>query len=218
MNIPEACKKLHELVDDATALRYWPKNGLYFFQEEGETWGHHSDRVISRITRCGSHEKSGRLPGRATEHRTQDSNGSLVVSHFGSALVAREGRDLHEHWGGPESRQCEDCRKLVGQSRSYVSNSIREVIVGIEKEWEKAETTAIGLLSHCGVCQRSRSWLGQRARNEVIKNGKIWNDGALDHIPTPEELERFFTMIKVAGVYSRRSSNVFARPTALNNQ
>ena len=211
MNITEACKQLHELLNGAPVLRHWPKNGLYFFQEEGETWGHDSNRVISRITRCGSHQKSGRLPGRATEHRTQNSNGSAVVRHFGSALLAREGRDLHEHWGGPQSRECEDCRKLVGQSRSYVSNSTREVIVEVEKEWENAETTAIGLLSHCGVCRRSQSWLGQHTRNEVIKNGKIWNDDAVDPIPTPEELDRFFTMIKVAGIYFRRSSSVFAR-------
>src|SRR5215471_52416 len=122
MDITEACKQLHQLLDGATNLQQWPTNGLYFFQEDGEVWGHDPNHPIRRLTRCGSHGKIGRLRSRATEHFNQNSNGSVVVKHVGSALVVREGEVPHDHWGASGSRQCPQCKGRVLQSRDYIVN------------------------------------------------------------------------------------------------
>src|SRR5262245_57158165 len=88
MPTTDACKRLHEMVNAAPPLNQWPANGVYFFTEAGETWKHGGGGV-RRITRCGSHNDPGRLQERATEHRRQNSNGSVVVKHVGSALARR---------------------------------------------------------------------------------------------------------------------------------
>src|SRR5262249_17276430 len=147
--------------------------------------------------------KLGRLRIRATEHFTQNSNGSVVVKHFGSALTIRRGEVPHDHWGRSESRKCQQCRGRVLQSRDYIRNHVEEVIVDVREGWKNAETVATGLLSHCALCQRSGRWLGHHAVNNTIKTGKIWNDRKVDFLPTANDLDRFFSAITVAGKYVR---------------
>ena len=203
MDITEGCERLHQLLDGATKLQQWPTNGLYFFQEDGEVWGHDPNHSIRRLTRCGSHDKIGRLRSRATEHFTQNSNGSVVVKRFGSALVVRGGEAPHDHWGASGSPQCPQCEGPLLQARDYIVNQVREIIVDVPEGWDKAETIAIGILSHCTLCQRSDRWVGQHAVNNIIKAGKIWNDRKVDYLPSANDLDRFFSTIRVAGEYVR---------------
>lgn len=191
----EACKRLHESLDAAPVLAKWPANGLYFFRENGETWGH-GVAAFDRITRCGSHTSPGRLQARAKEHRTQNSNGSAVVKHVGSALARRnDPAALCAHWGAAGSRHCERCAELVRDSRLYLNENIAVIIVGVQRDWMRAETIAIGILSHCEACHRTEHWLGRHALNQIISSGHLWNDKGIDYIPTVPDIGWFFDII-----------------------
>src|ERR1041385_5519823 len=204
MDTTDACKRLHILLNGATELLQWPSNGLYFFQENAEIWGHDPNQNIPRLTRCGSHTKDGRLKARATEHFSQNSNGSVVIKHFGHALAKRSGNNADAHWGGSGSRHWSSCKVLVENTRTFLRNNVQEIIVGFSKDWTRAEKIAIGILSHCSLCRCSKTWGGQLAKNISISSGKIWNDADLGYVPTMDDMEWFFRNAKVAGKYARR--------------
>jgi len=56
----ELCKRLHEQLEQLPLIRYpfkldqLPENGIYFFYEDGEIWGHGGDKP--RIVRVGTIE------------------------------------------------------------------------------------------------------------------------------------------------------------------
>jgi hypothetical protein len=130
-------------------------------QQDGKIWGHHPTYRITRITRCGSHTKAGRLKGRAKEHFTQNSYGSVVVKHFGYALAKITGVESHVHWGRKESSKCPHCKETVIEACTYVRNHVSDIIVDVRENSIKAEQIAIGILNSCPLCQRSDQWLGQ---------------------------------------------------------
>ena len=203
MTIMEACEKLHQLCHAAGNLVVWPTSGLYFFLEDGEYCGHQSTSWL-RITRCGSHKTPSRLKARAKEHFTQNSNGSAVVKHIGSAIVRRNPkRNLCVPWGGTDSRHCHLCHQLCDETHSYLREHIKEVIFAFPENWTSAENIAIGILAHCQACKRSSQWLGQYALNQVIARGRLWNDRGVDLMPTKEEIDWFFQKVSTIGTYSR---------------
>ena len=190
--IAKACKRLHEIANSAPTATDVPSDGLYFFLESDEVWGHGEPPIV-RISRCGSHTKQGRLPDRAREHFRQNSNGSVVVKHFGSALAQRTGPDvLCAHWGKADSRRCPKCKTLVQQTRQHLRNNIEELAVGFIAEWERAEKIAIGILVHCERCKPSKDWLGHHCLNPKVRQCGQWNDKHADFIPTENHIEWFF--------------------------
>ena len=71
----ELCKWLHEqleqlpLISFPFRLELLPKNGIYFFYEAGEVWGHGGNKL--RIVRVGTH-KNGNFRNRIKEHYLLD--------------------------------------------------------------------------------------------------------------------------------------------------
>jgi hypothetical protein len=71
----EACARLHELVFLLPEVRWpfdpesFPRNGIYFFHECGEHWGHGDDRP--RIVRVGTH-REGNFRSRIADHYVID--------------------------------------------------------------------------------------------------------------------------------------------------
>jgi hypothetical protein len=65
------CKRLHELVYQLPEISWpftpdqLPHNGIYFFNEKGETWGHGGDQP--RIVRVGTH-REGNFRSRMADH------------------------------------------------------------------------------------------------------------------------------------------------------
>ena len=69
------CKWLHEKLQQFPLTKFpfkleqLPKNGIYFFYEIGETWGH--GEKAQRIVRVGTH-KDGNFRNRIKEHYLLD--------------------------------------------------------------------------------------------------------------------------------------------------
>jgi len=67
----EKCKGLHEMLEKLLLIRYpfelelLPLNGIYFFYEKGEIWGHGGEKL--RIVRVGTH-KGNNFRNRIAEH------------------------------------------------------------------------------------------------------------------------------------------------------
>jgi hypothetical protein len=192
ITITEACVRLHEIANSAPTTDEIPSAGLYLFLESGEVWGH-GEPIIRRVSRCGSHRKQGRLLARAKEHFTQNSNGSVVIKHFGSALARRQAPEsLCAHWGEADSRRCPSCKTSVEQTRSHLRANITEVVVGFNTEWEEAEKIAIGILVHCERCTPSKDWLGHYCLNPVVRRCGQWTDKHADFVPTEKDIDWLF--------------------------
>lgn len=71
----QKCKRLHELVHQLPQTRWpfdpkqLPRNGIYFFIEQGEAWGHGGERP--RIVRVGTH-REGNFRSRMADHYVAD--------------------------------------------------------------------------------------------------------------------------------------------------
>src|ERR1017187_819595 len=67
----ETCEWLHEVLAPLPVVAYpfdlkrLPRNGIYFFYEQGESWGHSGS--WPRIVRVGTH-KEGNFRSRISEH------------------------------------------------------------------------------------------------------------------------------------------------------
>ena len=67
----EICQWLHVTLERSRLFRYpfrldqLPTDGIYFFYEDGESWGHGGNRL--RIVRIGTH-KDGNFRSRIKEH------------------------------------------------------------------------------------------------------------------------------------------------------
>ena len=67
----ELCRWLHEQLEQLPLFQYpfnlreLPENGIYFFYEKGETWGHGGTKP--RVVRVGT-SKDGNLRKRLAEH------------------------------------------------------------------------------------------------------------------------------------------------------
>ena len=113
-NTEMLCKWLHEELRQLPLIRYpfslekLPKNGIYFFYEEGEFWGHGGNK--SRIVRVGTH-KNGNFRSRIAEHfllkeskmnfdfmKPAPKDRSIFRKNIGRALLNMEGSSYLKIW------------------------------------------------------------------------------------------------------------------------
>jgi len=102
----EKCKWLHEILEELPFVRYpfkldmLPKNGIYFFYEDGEFWGHNGK--LLRIVRIGTH-RSDNFRNRIAERfllkenkmnfdkdKPKPSDRSIFRKNIGRALLNRD--------------------------------------------------------------------------------------------------------------------------------
>lgn len=99
-----SCQWLHEQLDESPIIRYpfdideLPDNGIYFFYEDGEIWGH--GRAKPRIVRIGTH-KDGNFKSRISEHfllneSKMNSSANTTAPHERSIFRKNLGRALLE--------------------------------------------------------------------------------------------------------------------------
>src|SRR3970282_701015 len=108
------CKWLHEELESLPLVRHpfdleeLPENGIYFFYERGEVWGHGAEKA--RIVRVGTH-REGNFRSRIAGHflldesrmvfdRTQSPphDRSIFRKHIGRALLAKNNDPYLEIW------------------------------------------------------------------------------------------------------------------------
>ena len=150
----------------------WPRRGVYFFFEEGETRSGSESEL--RVVRVGTHavtaKSKSRLWNRLYEHK-QDGGRSVFRDHVNAALKNRA--------------------KINGRFREHnhtrcISNYIAQMpFLWLNVDGEEGynhrtrlEKNAIALLSGWrkdAIDQRSECWLGRFSRKTEIAKSGLWN-------------------------------------------
>ena len=195
----------------------WPKRGVYFFREYGET---RSDTGSGpRIIRVGTHAlKTGsgtKLWTRLSQHKGQPSTGggnhrgSIFRLIVGAALIGRDGHDFPT-WGdgntakgdvrnGELALECE-VSKVIGKM-PFLWLSLDDQ-AGPESRRGYIERNSIALLSNYSkppLDPPSLGWLGRYCDRERVKNSGLWNSNHVDESYAPAFLEEFERLVSATG-------------------
>ena len=179
----------------------WPRRGVYFFFETGETRANSND---NRVVRVGTHAVSkgsrtslwdrlrthrGRLSGAHKDggnHR-----GSIFRLHVGNALLNRDGlQDIYPTWGQGSSapRDIREKEHPIEQRVSHFVRSMPFLYLNVDDEPSKQsrraylERNAIALLSnyqhlgtHRAIDPPSNNWLGIHCKHPAVRKSGLWN-------------------------------------------
>jgi len=205
-DMSEQCKWLHEqleqlpLVRFPFALKSLPKNGIYFFYEKGEFWGHGGNKP--RIVRVGTH-KDGNFGNRIAEHYLMNESKmnfssnqpapherSIFRAHMGRALLNqhRDGylkiwkidftsREKREKLG--YLRDINKEKEIESEITRILRNNFTFRFIELESQAERMgktgiESPIIGTLAHCRLCRPSANWLGNYSPIQQIRKSGLW--------------------------------------------
>ena len=180
-------------------LRDLPKNGIYFFYEDGEVWGHGSNKP--RIVRVGTH-RQGNFRSRIADHflvgrrvvfdrmKPAPKDRSIFRKNIGRALLGKAGsnyidvwnkdftsRKNRERWGrlrDPdfESRTESEITRLLKESFSFSCINVEDEKARMGTQG--IESRLIGTLSRCDRCGPSDGWLGNHSPVGAIRYSGLW--------------------------------------------
>ena len=203
----EQCKWLHEQLEQLPIIKFpfelrdLPENGIYFFYEEGEEWGHGGSlpRIVKVGTCTGSNNFRSRLGQHyllneavmdfdATKPRPHDR--SVLRKHIGMALLNRNEGDYFQVWSENltkrEKREQYKHRRDIEKEKRFesaVTKLIRErfsfrfiVLEDNKKERLGLEKHLIGTISRCSLCkpEPDSDWLGNHSPDERIRASGLW--------------------------------------------
>lgn len=212
------CQSLHEYVSALPRIAYpfevttLPRNGIYFFFENGEQWGHGGSR--QRIVRVGTH-RDGNFRSRISEHylldnRKMNFDATRPAPHDRSVFRKNLGRALLNRSKDPYLQIWEICfthrtnRERYGHMRdvekektieTQISMMLREnfafCYIEIENQAERMglgglEARFIGTVSNCMSCRPSRTWLGSYSPKQKIRDSGLWLVQHLNSTPLSE--------------------------------
>jgi hypothetical protein len=177
-----------------------PENGIYFFYEKGEVWGHGGNQP--RIVRIGTH-REGNFRSRIAEHfllnevkmnfdvtKPPPHDRSIFRKHIGRALLnqshspyiavwnidfmRRENLKRHAHL-----RDIQDERRIEAEVTRLLREDFSFRFVALEGQVARMgpgglEARLIGTLARCEVCRPSPDWLGQHSPEEKIRQSGLW--------------------------------------------
>jgi len=178
-----------------------PENGIYFFYESGEIWGHGGYKP--RIVRIGTH-KDGNFRSRIKEHFLLDKSKmnfnatkpapherSIFRKNIGRALLNKTKDDYLKIWeidfttrrNREEYGRFRDIQKEK-KVESEITRILREkfsfrFIIADERMKRMGaegglESSLIGTVAHCKLCRPSSNWLGGHSPKKQIKESGLW--------------------------------------------
>jgi hypothetical protein len=207
--LSETCKWLHEQLELLPIFKYpfdlklLPKNGIYFFYEEGENSGHGDRKNRPRIVRIGTH-KENNFRSRISEHfllneskikftqiNPKPSDRSIFRKNIGKAILNRQGDSNYlKIWGidftskakranYSNLRNIEKERDIESQITELIRNRFHFRFIrleGQEKRMGKTgiESRLIGTVATCKLCCPSKIWFGRYSPTMKINKGKLW--------------------------------------------
>ena len=215
----EHCQWLHEQLQARPVVRFpfdeagLPENGIYFFYEDGEMWGHSGRQP--RIVRIGTH-RDGNFRSRIADHylsrgRSMDlhvnkpapKDRSIFRKHLGRALLAKAQDPYLEIWNidftTNRNRRAYGDRRNPAKEREIeeqVSYLLREKFsfryleldVAVARMGNKGlEAALIGTVAGCTLCKPSVSWLGRCSPKPQIRQSGLWLVQHLKSRPIDEE-------------------------------
>jgi len=202
----EECKWLHEILEELPLIKYpfrlelLPLNGVYFFYEEGEVWGHGGEKL--RIVRIGTH-KGNNFRNRIAEHflinekkmsfdrnNPKPSDRSIFRKNIGRALLNKNKDPYLKIWEidflpranrdkYSDLRDIEKEKSIEKQITEILRNNFFFRFVIIENEDGRIgskglESKLIGTVSRCTMCKPSMNWLGNYSPKKQIRTSGLW--------------------------------------------
>lgn len=186
-----------------------PNNGIYFFYEDGEHWGHGGRKP--RVVRVGTH-KDGNFRSRIAEHFLLDERRmnfdamkpapherSIFRKHLGAALLNKHSDPYLAVWNNIDftPRATRDqhghLRDIVKEKaiESEITALLREhfffryVVVAQESlrmGISGIEKKLIGTVAQCSECRSSHVWLGNQSPRPQIRGSGLW---LIHHLKAP---------------------------------
>ena len=177
-----------------------PENGIYFFYEDGEFWGLGGDKP--RIVRVGTH-RDGNFRSRISEHyllneswmdfdenKSKPSDRSIFRKNIGRALLNKDKDSYLQIWNidftiskNRERWRTKRNIKKEKEVEEKITKILREKFsfrfIILEEQSKRMgnkglESSLIGTLAHCKLCEPSANWLGKYSPVQKIKEGKLW--------------------------------------------
>lgn len=198
---------------DCSGRMAWPRRGVYFFREEGES---RSDSGSGpRIVRVGTHAlkaASGtRLWTRLSQHKGQLSTGggnhrgSIFRLIVGAALTAGHAYDFPT-WGDGNTASGDGRKHELGLERevSRVVGMMPFIWLAIDDDAGPkssrgdVERNSIALLSNYErppLDPPSREWLGSRSDRDRVRASGLWNSNHVDESYDPAFLDRLEQLV-----------------------
>jgi hypothetical protein len=215
--LSETCRWLHEQLEFLPVLKYpfdlklLPKNGVYFFYEEGENSDHGNGIGRPRVVRIGTH-KENNFRARISEHfllneskakftqtNPKLSDRSIFRKNIGRALLNRQ-KDLeylkvweidftssinranHSHL-----RNIEKEKNIESQITELIRKRFYFRFIPLEGQEKRIgktgiESRLIGTVANCKLCSPSENWLGRYSPTLKINKGKLWLSQHLNSI------------------------------------
>jgi hypothetical protein len=194
----------------------WPKRGVYFFREFGET---RSDTGTGlRVVRVGTHglTETGdtTLWSRLSTHKGQlvsgggNHRGSIFRLIVGTALIHRDTHTVPT-WGKGNSaaRDIRACELVLERAVSQVIRSMSFVWLAVVDEpgpgsmRGRIERNSIALLSNFNkstLDQPSPQWLGHFCDRDRVRASGLWNQNHVDEEYDPgflDQMEQCLTVM-----------------------
>jgi len=209
------CQWLHEQLEKLPLFSYpfqinkLPYDGIYFFYEKNENWGHGG--LKPRIVRVGTH-KNGNFRSRISEHFLLDEakmnftegnpaphERSIFRKNIGRALLNRDKNgyldvweiDFTTHKSREENRQLRNImvEKVIESAITKILRenfSFRFIVMDNQDErmgTKGLESSLIGTLARCNKCGPSLNWLGNVSPKRKIRESGLW---LVQHLSSPE--------------------------------
>jgi hypothetical protein len=204
---------------DARGKHGWPRQGVYFFFEDGEIRAEGSDRVVRVGTHALTATSRTTLWHRLRQHRGHlagrhpgggDRHTSIFRWHVGSALIQRGNwpQGLLDSWRdhhGPRPEWDDQ----EAQIELLVSGHIRAMPLlwlSVTDRADRAyiERNSIALLSRKtgGVDPPSVGWLGRDAVHSEVRESGLWNVNHVNDRYDPQFLRKLDQLISHHPVHS----------------
>ena len=229
----EKCKWLHEMLEELPLIKYpfklesLPFNGIYFFYEEGEFWGHGGEKL--RIVRIGTH-KGNNFRNRIAEHflinekkmnfdkyNSKPSDRSIFRKNIGRALLNKNNDPYLKIWEIdflPKSNRIKYGYLRDIEKEKSIEKQITEIIrskfffrfIIIENESERIggkglESKLIGTVSRCTKCKPSRNWLGNYSPKRQVRISGLW---LTQHLSAEEITNEEMAIIEKLVYYTKK--------------
>ena len=201
----DRCVELHKVLECLPLIKYpfdiskMPRTGIYFFYEDGESWGHGGEKP--RIVRVGTHYNNN-FCSRILDHYIPDSkmnfdihkppphDRSVFRKNIGRAILNRECNPYLEVWDidftTRKKRNEQSHRRNIDEEKrveTEVTKMLREKFsfrfIMMENERDRIgnegiEAKIIGTLARCSQCNRSTGWLGRHSPKYEIRDSGLW--------------------------------------------
>lgn len=197
------CKWLHNQLEQLPLIGYsfskeLPHNGIYFFYESGEIWGHGGNKL--RIVRVGTH-RAGNFGSRIREHYLLDelnldinkpkpSDRSIFRKNIGRALLNKVNDNYLKVWeikflnkenrvSFGQKRDIEKEKKIELEITKLLKDNFKFRYIILDNQIDRMgskglESSLIGTLANCGLCKHSLNWIGKYSTEEKIKESGLW--------------------------------------------